>query len=67
MWNKPIPLPDVQGIDASIFFDDDGKCYVTSTGQFDFADGTEQGIWGAEIDPESGKLLSEKRYCGEVH
>lgn len=60
-WNKPIPLPDVPGIDASIFFDDDGKCYVTSTGQFDFADGTEQGIWGAEFDPQSGKLLSEKK------
>lgn len=60
-WNEPVPLPDVPGIDASIFFDDDGKCYVTSTGQFDFADCTEQGIWGAEFDPESGKLLSGKK------
>ncbi len=60
-WNKPIPLPDVPGIDASIFFDDNGKCYVTSTGLFDFADCKEQGIWGAEFDPESGKLLSEKK------
>lgn len=28
-WSNPIWLPEVQGIDPSIFFDDDGKVYIT--------------------------------------
>lgn len=28
-WSNPIWLPEVQGIDPSIFFDDDGKMYIT--------------------------------------
>lgn len=27
-WSDPIPLPDVGGIDPSLFFDDDGKAYL---------------------------------------
>ncbi|MDR3188680.1 MAG: glycoside hydrolase family 43 protein [Prevotellaceae bacterium] len=27
-WSEPVPLPDVGGIDPSLFFDDDGKAYV---------------------------------------
>lgn len=29
-WSEPIRLPDVGGIDPSLFFDDDGRCYVTN-------------------------------------
>ncbi len=27
-WSDPIPLPEVGGIDPSLFFDDDGKAYL---------------------------------------
>ena len=29
-WSDPILLPQVQGIDPSLFFDDDGKAYIVS-------------------------------------
>ena len=27
-WSDPVALPDVKGIDPSLFFDDDGKAYI---------------------------------------
>ncbi len=27
-WSKPVPLPEVKGIDPSLFFDDDDKAYI---------------------------------------
>lgn len=29
-WSEPIRLPDVQGIDPSFFFDEDGKAYIVN-------------------------------------
>jgi Beta-xylosidase len=29
-WSEPILLPQVQGIDPSLFFDDDGKAYIVN-------------------------------------
>lgn len=29
-WSDPVWLPEVQGIDPSIFFDDDGKAYIVN-------------------------------------
>ena len=60
-WSDPLFLPEVDGIDASLFFDTDGSSWVTSTGSFDFPDGREQAIWGARFDPQTGKLLTEKK------
>lgn len=60
-WSEPMMLPEVDGIDATLFFDEDGTCYVASTAQFDFPEGREQAIWGAKFDVETGKLLSEKK------
>ncbi|HEX5871694.1 MAG TPA: family 43 glycosylhydrolase, partial [Longimicrobium sp.] len=31
-WSDPVFLPQVDGIDPSIFFDDDGKAYVVNNG-----------------------------------
>lgn len=31
-WSDPIPLPEVEGIDPSLFFDDDGKAYLLHNG-----------------------------------
>ena len=48
-WSDPVWI-DVGGIDPDLFFDDDGKVYVTNS---DF------NLY--EIDPKTGRLLSEGR------
>lgn len=51
-WSNPHWLEDVPGIDASLFFDDDGKAYIIGTGDvWENGSGTmERGIWAAEYD-----------------
>ncbi|MBQ7148768.1 MAG: glycoside hydrolase family 43 protein [Pseudobutyrivibrio sp.] len=60
-WSEPHWLDDVPGIDASFFFDNDGKCYVMGTGEcWDNGAGKmERGIWLAEFDIENFKLKGE--------
>jgi alpha-N-arabinofuranosidase len=31
-WSEPVWLPDIDGIDPSFFFDDDGKAYIVNNG-----------------------------------
>ena len=60
-WSSIHWLEDVPGIDASIFFDNDGKCYIIGTGNV-WDNGTgekERGIWLAEYDIEKFKLIGE--------
>ncbi|HOV41254.1 MAG TPA: glycoside hydrolase family 43 protein [Oscillospiraceae bacterium] len=61
-WSKPVRV-DHMGIDPSLFFDDDGKCYFSGTA---FKDGS-WGIEIAQINPDTGEFLSEKHFvngCG---
>ena len=60
-WSEPHWLNDVPGIDASIFFDEDGKCYIMGTAENwpDGKGGLRQGIWAAEYDIEHFRLASE--------
>ena len=51
-WSEPVYL-DFDGIDPSLFFDEDGKLYYT---------GTDEGIFICEIDKVNGKRLGEKHY-----
>jgi xylan 1,4-beta-xylosidase len=53
-WSEPIWVNAPGGIDPSLFFDDDGKVYLTSTGNA-------PGIYQAQIDVASGKLLTQPR------
>jgi xylan 1,4-beta-xylosidase len=53
-WSEPIWIDGPGGIDPSLFFDDDGKVYLTSTGR-------EPGISQAQIDVTSGKRLTLPR------
>src|SRR6185312_6704441 len=54
-WSEPVWLEmSGGGIDPSLFFDDDGKVYLTSTGR-------EPGIYAAQIDIATGKLLTAPR------
>ena len=57
-WSDPVWL-DWPGIDPSLFFDEDGRVYITGTGGFR---GDEPlGIYQAEIDIAAGRIISERR------
>lgn len=65
-WSEPVWL-DQGGIDPSLFFDDDGRVYLTSTYSPDPADHDEgsiepgSGIQQSEIDIATGRLLTRPR------
>jgi alpha-N-arabinofuranosidase len=52
LWSEPMWLDDPEGIDPSIFFDDDGTVYYTREG-----DGERGGIYQTELDIATGRLL----------
>ena len=58
-WSKLIYLkhPEMHGIDPSLMFDEDGKCYFTATHV--------KGIMQAEINPKTGENLTEPRIIWE--
>ncbi len=60
-WSEPHWMPDVPGIDASLFFDDDGSCYVIGTGDVWENEGgrMERGIWLASYDIETFRVTGE--------
>lgn len=60
-WSDPIQLPEVIGIDPSLFFDDDGKSYIVSsnTSQNPKWIGHTQ-IWMQEFDVEKDKAAVER-------
>ncbi len=60
-WSEPHWLEDVPGIDASLFFDHDGKAYIMGTGDvWDNGTGVkERGIWLAPYDMMGFKLAGE--------
>ena len=60
-WSQPHWLDDVPGIDASIFFDEDGQCYIMGTAENwpDGKGGMRQGIWAAKYDIEHFRMAGE--------
>ena len=66
LWSDPVPLPDVPGIDPSIFFDTDGKAYITGTaslallGEEPLYDG-DNGIFLMDFDTRNGCTGSNRR------
>lgn len=51
-WSDPVWV-DTQGIDPSLFWDEDGRAYIT---------GAHNGIYLCEINPDTGELLGELQY-----
>lgn len=51
-WSEPVFI-DVSGYDPSLYFDDDGKVYLTYTNGYE--------ILQCEIDVETGKLITEPK------
>lgn len=57
-WSDPVWI-DMPGIDPSLFFDDDGKVWATTT--VNWGKDIHKGIHLAQIDPANGKLLTPIR------
>lgn len=62
-WSDPIWLPEIDGIDPSLFIDADGKAYVLNNGPPDETPRYEghRAIWMQEIDVRSMKLVGPRR------
>ncbi|TDP02260.1 glycoside hydrolase family 43 protein [Flavobacterium sp. 245] len=63
-WSNPIKLPEVNGIDPDIFFDEDGKVYMTHNGpppnNISLHDG-HRAIYMLEYDLEKQKIITEPK------
>ncbi len=63
-WSDPIPLPELNGIDPSFFFDDDGRTWIVHNGPPPNNESLYQGhraVWLWEFDLENKKVLSGGR------
>ncbi len=69
-WSDPIWIEDAPGIDPSLFWDDDGKCYYTGASVVDGTRGEwpgKNGVWMQEIDPDRGVLIGERKQLTYGH
>lgn len=69
-WSDPIWIADAPGIDPSLFWDDDGKCYYTGAGIVDNSQNEwpgKNGVWMQEINPDKGELIGEKKQLTYGH
>jgi alpha-N-arabinofuranosidase len=57
-WSEPVWIRDFPGIDPSLFFDDDGKAYLTGPAG---GGGQPRGIYQSELDVGTGRLLTPAR------
>jgi xylan 1,4-beta-xylosidase len=62
-WSDPVWLPEVDGIDPSLFFDDDGRAYVVNNGPPIGAPLYEgqRAIWMQEFDAARKKMVGPRR------
>ena len=67
-WSAPVLLPDAPGIDPSIFWDDDGKCYYIGQNHAEKREWTgHNNIWMQQLDLEQGKLVGERKNLTTGH
>ena len=69
-WSDPVRLPDVSGIDPSLFFDEDGKAYLVSSTSPEAAGGHAKYVGdGAivmwEFDWKSGRTVGEPHIAAQ--
>lgn len=62
-WSDPVFLPEIDGIDPSLFFDDDGKVYITHNGPppGEALYEGHRAIWLWEYDPTNKKVIGDSR------
>lgn len=59
LWSEPIVVEGWSGIDPSLYFSSEGKVYITGAS---FPTAVPEGIYQAEIDIQSGKLLTNPQF-----
>lgn len=59
-WSEMHIIEGADGIDPSLFFDEDGKCYYTGTSRFEAVTGEKQGIWCSELDVVNFRLVGDR-------
>ena len=63
-WSNPIWIPEIDGIDPDLFFDDNGKLYITHNGpppnNISLHDG-HRAIYIWEYDLENKRIVSEQK------
>ncbi|GAB1821805.1 glycoside hydrolase family 43 protein [Herbidospora sp. RD11066] len=67
-WSEPVWFPEARGFDPSLFFDDDGRCWMH--GSREREDKTYPGdteIWLRELDLASLKLVGEEYVIWTPH
>lgn len=67
-WSDPVWLKDAPGIDPSLFFDEDGRCYYTGN-RWDFkrAWPAQCAVWMQELDLQKGRLVGERKTLASGH
>jgi xylan 1,4-beta-xylosidase len=62
-WSDPVWLPQIDGIDTSLFFDDDGRGWIVNNGPPDHAPLYQghRAIWIQEYDPKARKMVGPRR------
>ncbi|MFD1293335.1 glycoside hydrolase family 43 protein [Lutibacter holmesii] len=67
-WSDPIWIKDAPGIDPSLMWDDDGKCYYTGmTWIEEQVWPTQCGIWIQQLNLEKKKLIGERKIVTYGH
>lgn len=67
-WSDPIWLKDAPGIDPSLFWDDNGKCYYTGN-RWDFKGSwpLQCAVWMQELDIDKGEFVGERKILTYGH
>ena len=67
-WSDPVWL-DAPGIDPSLFWDEDGKCYYVGNGNLKKEQEwpQQQGVWMQELDLEKGQLTGPRKQLTHGH
>lgn len=69
-WSNPVWLTDAPGIDPSLFWDDDGKCYYTGN-RWDIKTADkwpgQTSIWMQELDLKKQQLIGEPKLLTYGH
>ncbi len=67
-WSNPIWLKNAKGIDPSLFWDDDGRCYYTGNfWDFKKSWSGQCAIWGQELDLKQQNLIGEVKILSYGH
>ena len=67
-WSDPVWLREAPGIDPSLFWDSDGKCYYTgNTWDFKKSWPAQCAVWMQELDVNQGKLIGERKILAYGH